>query len=40
MAAISEICENNSQPRRRPNKRDSTGISSASASGAQRNFKL
>ena len=38
IAAISRNCDSNSQPRRRPNRRDSTGTSSASISGAQRNF--
>ncbi len=40
IATISSTCENTSQPRRRPSKRDSTGTSSASTSGAQMNFAV
>ena len=40
IAAISRNCENTSQPRRRPSQRDSTGTSSASTSGAHRNFTV
>ena len=40
IAAISSTCEKMSQPRRRPSRRDSTGTSSASTSGAQRNFAV
>ncbi len=38
IAAISSICVNTSQPRRRPSRRDSSGTSSASISGAHRNL--
>ena len=40
IAAISRSCVNTSQPRRRPSQRDSSGTSSASVSGAQRNFTV
>ena len=40
MAAISSSCENTSQPRRRPSRRDSTGTSSASTTGAHRNLMV
>ncbi len=40
IAAISSSCVNTSQPRRRPNQRDSSGTSSASISGAQKNLKV
>ena len=40
IAAISRICVNTSQPRRRPSQRDSSGTSSASVSGAHRNFTV
>ena len=38
IASIRSNCENTSQPRRRPSRRDSTGRSSASTSGAHRNL--
>ena len=38
IAAIKRNWDSNSQPRRRPKRRDSTGTSSASISGAHRNF--
>ena len=38
IAAIKRNCDSKSQPRRRPNRRDSSGTSSASISGAQRNL--
>jgi hypothetical protein len=40
IAAISISCENTSQPRRRPNLCESSGMSSASTSGAQRNLMV
>ena len=40
MAAISRNCDSNSQPRRRPNRRDNNGTSSASISGAHRNLMV
>ena len=40
IAAISKNCDSRSQPRRRPSRRDSTGTSSASISGAHRNFMV
>ena len=40
IAAISRICVNTSQPRRRPSQRPSSGTSSASVSGAHRNFTV
>ena len=40
IAAISRSCDSNSQPRRRPSRRDSSGTSSASISGAHRNLMV
>ena len=40
IAAISRNCDSISQPRRRPSRRDSTGTSSASTTGAQRNLMV
>ena len=40
MVSISNICVNTSQPRRRPSQRENNGASSASVSGAQRNFTV
>ena len=40
IAAIKNNCENNSQPRRRPNLRVNNGTCSASTSGAHRNFRV
>ena len=40
IAAISRICDSTSQPRRRPSSLESTGASSASTTGAQRNLSV
>ena len=40
IAAISKNCDSNSQPRRRPKRRDNSGTSSASINGAQRNLMV
>ncbi len=40
IAAISNSCDSTSQPRRRPSHRESSGTSSASTTGAHRNFSV
>ena len=40
IAAMSTICENTSQPRRRPSAPENSGASSASTTGAHKNLSV